>query len=293
MSLPRATSAVSSTSEPAVDQSPSQAESGLPEALAVAIAGIGKSEFWASVCEALSRHWTSDPLPEVERIVCLCLGCLDNHASVYQLSLLLLVSEKLGVCHDRCLVFDPCHTDRDRSILRQLGFVVLDSDAEAFTQVPCMTLFYMPHADYNLTDALVWANRQALHRIAVLGNCFHWVCNYSAVNTRAPYVERVLPFIEETELEDTLNRKVQERFASLVPQASRLIGDMLVDCLDCTLTTFPPTKALEGIDWSPPRPLRYGLLRLSRCCLVRFATVFASCFRKDLYSSAAMPQTEG
>mmetsp|Transcript_17485 Transcript_17485/g.43775 ORF Transcript_17485/g.43775 Transcript_17485/m.43775 type:complete len:294 (+) Transcript_17485:58-939(+) len=237
--------------------------------LARAVAEIGDSEFWASVCEALSRHWACSPLPEVERIVCLCLGSLDDHASVYQLSLLLLLCEKHGMCHDRCSIFDPCHTDRDRSTLRHLGFMVLDSDAKALTQqVSCMTLFYMPHGDYNLTDDLVWTNRHALHLVAVLGNDFDWVCDPCVQvaehdrieNTRAPYVQRVLPFIEATGLPDTLTAKTQERLATLVPQASRTIGDRLVDCLDCTLTTFPPAKAWEGIDWPTVAPLHRSLL---------------------------------
>jgi len=236
--------------------------------LAAAIAELGESDYWASVRKALSRDWTSSPLPEVESIVCLCLGSLDDHASVYQLSLLLLLAEELGVCHDRCLVFDPCHTDRDRSILRHLGFVALDSDAKAFTQVHCMTLFYMPHGDYNLTDELVWANRHALHRIAVLGNDFDWVCypNKSGAEddtdagTRAPYAQRVLPFIEVTEFPDTLTAKKQKRLATLVPRTSRVIGDSLVDCLDCTLTTFPPAKAWEGINWPSKPPLHRSLL---------------------------------
>merc|ERR1719330_2173434 len=112
MTLLNAGSAVSSTTEPAhlmalharaADQSLSLDERGPHEKeywrqysawhcmvtrLAAAIAEIGDSEFWASVREALSRHWTCGSLPKVESIVCLCLGCLDDHASVYQLSVL-------------------------------------------------------------------------------------------------------------------------------------------------------------------------------------------------------------
>lgn len=143
---------------------------------------------------------------------------------------------------------------------------MLEGDAEAFTQAPCMTLFYMPHGDYNLTDELVWANQHALQRIAVLGNDFDWVCYThksgakESAETRAPYAQRVLPFIEATELPDTLTAKTQRRLATLVPQTSRVIGDRLVDCLDCTLTTFPPAKALEGISWPSKPPLRRSLL---------------------------------
>merc|ERR1740129_293430 len=97
-----------------------------------------------------------------------------------------------------------------------------------------MTLFYMPHGDYNLTDELVRTNRHALHRIAVLGNKFGWVCNpHKSVTergavrgTRAPYVERVLPFIRATELPDTLTAKMQQRLAALVPRTSRVIRDL-------------------------------------------------------------------
>merc|ERR1719189_3513331 len=126
-----------------------------------------------------------------------------------------------------------------------------------------MTLFYMPHGGYGLTDELVWTNRHALHRIAVLGNDFGWVCNPdnslagddAVAERRAPNVQRVLPFIEATELPDTLTAKMQERLATLAPQTWRVIGNRLLNnCLGCTLTTLPPTEASEGIDWPSTQP---------------------------------------
>lgn len=231
--------------------------------LAAAIADVGGSDFWQSVCEALHTHWACGPLAKVEEIVCLCLGNLEDHASVYQLSLLLLLSEKLNISQEKCFVFDPCHTSRDRSILEYLGFTVLKRNDEARIPVTRMTLFYMPHGDFHLTDNVVQANWCSLQCVAVLGNRFSWVCNADSchgADGRAPRVQAVLPFVKATELPDTLHGKTKERLASFAPRAAQLFGGRLVDCLECSLTTFPPASEWDDMNvLSTPRAQRSAL----------------------------------
>lgn len=230
--------------------------------LAAAIADVGRSDFWGSVSEALRAHWACGPLLEVEEIICLCLGNLEDHSSIYQLALLHLLSEKLHISHEQCFVFDPCHTFKDRSMLEYLGFTVLNRDDEARIPVARMTLFYMPHGDFHLTENVVQANWHSLHRVAVLGNCFSWVCDadgYSVDELRAPHVQAVLPFVKATDLTDTLHGEMKERLASFAPRAAQLVGSCLVDCLDCSLTTFPP--ASQWGDMSCHRHLEHSAAR--------------------------------
>lgn len=235
--------------------------------LATAITNLAESEFWNSVCRALHNHWfcgESGPLQKVEEVVCLCLGHLESHATVYQLSLLLLLLEKLGIHHEKCFIFDPCHSPREIDILKHLGFTVLQENTEARIRVRQMTLFYMPHGDYQLTNNLIGANHTSLHLIAVLGNPFAWTCESEAGKrldidqsiSRAPFVQKVLELVKETEIHDTVASKLRLRFANLVPRASQALGNGICDFLDCTLTTFPPTMSWASLQ----RPSKFTRL---------------------------------
>jgi len=140
---------------------------------------------------------------KVEEVVCLCLGHLEDNATVYQLSLLILLLERLGVHHERCSVFDPCHSSQEVDVLKHLGFTVLHENVEARIRVRRVTLFYMPHGNYYLTDNLICANYDSLHLVAILGNNLAWVCNSESrdaaaaaeagrARSRAPYARMVL-----------------------------------------------------------------------------------------------------
>lgn len=228
--------------------------------LGTAVVDVGKSDFWTSVSAALDSHWSSGSLTKVEQLVCLCLGSLLEHASVYQLALLLLLSEKLGIGHEHCSVFDPCHAPEERYILEHLGFTYLSNNSEGKIQVDRMTLFYMPHGDYQLTDNLVGANLRSLEKVAILGNRLAWVCDPgnqpSIANTRAPQVQHVLSLIKETDLPDTFSVNIKQHLASFAPRASQMFGDRLVPHLDCTLTTFLSSTRWECVAWpSTPRLL--------------------------------------
>lgn len=229
--------------------------------LATAIVFVGGSEFWRSVDKALDAHWGAGQLQPVQDIVCLCLGSLDNQASVYQLSLVILVCERLGVCHEQCYFFDPCHTKEERGILSHLQFKMLRDSDQGKLQVRRMTLFYMPHGDWDLADNLIAANWCSLWKVAVLGNRFEWVCNGEAcdgccaVPVRAAATREVLPIVRATELPDTLFTTVRASFASLAPKISCMFGHRLVESMGCTLTTFPEASQWASIAWPQVPPV--------------------------------------
>lgn len=236
--------------------------------LIMAIANLGGSEYWNSVCEAIREHGLCGDrgsLAKVEKVICLCLGNLEDNASLNQLALLILLLERLDVHHEKCFVFDPCHSSEEADVLKHLGFTVLDNSDEARIQVRQMTLFYMPHGDYALTNNLIGANCDCLDLVAVLGNNLAWVCNpdesdtAAAVNadcteSRAPHVQKVLKVVKETHLRDTLASNVRSRFASLAPKISKAFLNTMCDSLDCTLSTFPPKMPWEDIKGSSETP---------------------------------------
>lgn len=227
--------------------------------LATAIANVGASEFYKSMCEALCDHeccGCTGSVGKIEEVVCLCLGNLQENAPVYQLALLILLLDKLGLDHDKCSIFDPCHSSQEVDVLRHLGFTVLQKNTQAKIHVDRMTLFYMPHGDHFLTDNLIAANPDTLQLVAILGNNLAWVCTEEATDTdcaadfvmletsRAPAVQKVLSLVKETHLEDTWSGKVRLQLAHLPPRVSESFGtlDVICDVLDCTLSTFRATS---------------------------------------------------
>jgi len=137
-------------------------------------------------------------------------------------------------------------------VLKHLGFTVLDGSDDERIRVRQMTLFYMPHGDFGLTNNLIAANFDSLHQIAVLGNNLAWVCNPEEQNTtsaaermdrtmsRAPFVQKVLAAVKETHLQDTFASKVRSQLPRLAPRISNAFANSVCDSLDCTLSTFPP-----------------------------------------------------
>jgi hypothetical protein len=126
-----------------------------------------------------SQRWISHVRPtllrrlahvEIQEIVCYSLGHLEDANVSFQIAFLLLVANELKIPILRRLVFDPSHTDDDRRVLALCGCNPLLADENARRKVASPTLFYMPFAPFHLTDNVVRANWDQLHRIAIIGN---------------------------------------------------------------------------------------------------------------------------
>jgi len=119
-----------------------------------------------------------------------------------------------------------------------------------------------------LTDNLVGANYDSLHLIAILGNSLAWVSNSEGKDTtaaeeanqttsRAHNVQKVLPLVKETHLQDTLTSKVRSLLSNLAPRISEAVGTGLCDSLDSTLSSFPLNMPWED----KQRPLEPSYLQ--------------------------------
>ena len=74
-------------------------------------------------------------------------------------------------------VFDPAHSDLERSVLGLLGLEVLETNCEGRFEVPDddpVQLFYLPHCPKQLSNNLLWANwsPEKLQKLVVVGNSF-------------------------------------------------------------------------------------------------------------------------
>lgn len=135
------------------------------EQIIACLGALATSKRWLEVRSTLEQH-----LPRVEELVCYCLGSLGDLSISYQLAFLLLLANHFEICPSRRFVFDPVHGDKDRQVLQMCGFTPLTWNESGKHRAHCGTLFYMPFAPFDLTDSVVRANWQALHKTAIIGN---------------------------------------------------------------------------------------------------------------------------
>eukprot|EP00887_Chlorella_sp_A99_P003450 scaffold7.g3450.t1 len=114
-------------------------------------------------------------LPAVRCLVVYGLGSLEQPGGAHircQAALALRLARLLPALPARPEAYDPVFTGVDQEVLPALGFEVLARDEGGARVAAAPTLFYLPHCEDSLTDALLAANVVAgtLHQCAILGN---------------------------------------------------------------------------------------------------------------------------
>lgn len=111
----------------------------------------------------------------VQDMVCYGLGSLGSGLNPrYQLALARLLAKRLSGLAGPPEFFDPVFSCEDRAALQRLGCVVTEQDEGGARRVQRRTLFYMPHCEAELTDALLAANwgPGQLSQLVIIGNSF-------------------------------------------------------------------------------------------------------------------------
>jgi len=122
-------------------------------------------------------------ITDIEELVVYGLGTLEP-GSVnprYQLALALLLARHHATQLLRpILLYDPVFTAADRAFLKELGCDVIEQNEGGARRVGgTPTLFYLPHCESRLCDALLAANWSpgALSKVLILGNSFSAVAD--------------------------------------------------------------------------------------------------------------------
>lgn len=112
-----------------------------------------------------------EDMPKLDVVVCYGLGKLHIYRTQLQIA---LISSLLQRFMGEVYSFDPIHTEKEKSIIRTLGFIPLDVDEEGQREIPDShtCLFYMPHCDRWLYNNVIKKNREDLSRLFILGNSF-------------------------------------------------------------------------------------------------------------------------
>ncbi|KAF4346788.1 hypothetical protein G4B88_027007 [Cannabis sativa] len=94
-------------------------------------------------------------------MVIYCIGSIKHREkSRLQLSLALLLKEKVDWISDNIKIFDPNLTYVENQALRDMGFQVLENDEKGKRKVNKPTVFYMPHCPATLYVNLLKENQE-------------------------------------------------------------------------------------------------------------------------------------
>lgn len=128
--------------------------------------------------------------------VCYGIGSLSQKSSQYQLALLLL----LQPCFEKIYIYDPIMTPNEIQYYNEIGLKVLDTFTDGKYKAVKPTVFYMPHCDNFLYEAVLEANFDNLHLINILGNSFQ---TYKEMLIELPYPHLIKSFnlVTETRIE--------------------------------------------------------------------------------------------
>ncbi|KAL4854511.1 Protein ROOT INITIATION DEFECTIVE 3 [Chlorella vulgaris] len=142
---------------------------------------IAATPFWQRLTSLLEQLLPHCAVSKLQHMVMYGLGSLEQPGAVhirYQLAAAQLLAAMLPLAA-AAEAYDPVFTALDRAALLHCGIEVIAHDEGGRRLAHTPTLFFMPHCEGVLTDALLAANVAAgtLHNVVVLGNRFS---NYKA-----------------------------------------------------------------------------------------------------------------
>lgn len=131
------------------------------------------TEFCKRITQAYQQFDGNTDLENRNNLDLICYGIGNiscSPSALLQFSLAVLLKQDLVV--DYCECFDPMFTDNDKRICSELGFTsnVTNCHGKHCARRKC--IYYMPHCPYRLYCNILWANREALAGIFIIGNSF-------------------------------------------------------------------------------------------------------------------------
>ncbi|XP_053725958.1 SRR1-like protein [Synchiropus splendidus] len=128
-----------------------------------------------SVITNENAQGTESSLPAQLQCVCYGLGPFSSIVSArYQLAMMLLLLEAAQIPMENCFVFDPVFSAGEKSVLKELGLMVLTENEEGKRLATKPSIFYLMHCGKALYNNLLWKNwsTDLLPRIIIIGNSF-------------------------------------------------------------------------------------------------------------------------
>jgi len=118
------------------------------------------------------------------------LGQLSASIARYQTAFILLIKQYLSIPDEKNFVFDPIFNSDEKTVLKDLGFTVLEENTSCKIRLQHKTLVFLPHCPKELTNNLLFANlKNQQQRGTSVSNLVLVSNSISSVLTRTPAKE--------------------------------------------------------------------------------------------------------
>nr|CAG4641272.1 EOG090X0FII [Eulimnadia texana] len=159
-------------------------------------------DFWDSFGQPIDR--------QILTIICYALGNFSEcKISQYQLGLLIILQETLKA---QVEIFDPVFSEKEKDILQNLNFKVIEVNTEGKHKVEQLTLFYLPHSPKELVNNILFANWQK----ELLANCVFVSNSFDNIFLKTPakildknfsFISRISSLYKEKEIKNSFRFK--------------------------------------------------------------------------------------
>jgi len=124
-----------------------------------------------------------------------------SRISQFQFALCILLKLNLKL-NGKVYFYDPVFTDVEKKVIRNYGYEVIEENEHGRRNIDKMTLFYMPHCNYNLYNNVLGINWELnkLSKLILIGNDFSMYDENmvsSKFESEAPYLKAILPLTEK------------------------------------------------------------------------------------------------
>lgn len=118
---------------------------------------LASSKFYSSLSAILDNESIPIEANKTIHIRCLALGSpTDSLNAMFQLALLNLIVDKLGIARERVTMWDPVFQSMDKDLFEKLGYCIKEEEDESlFEDSNNVILYYMIHSPPFLTEKIL------------------------------------------------------------------------------------------------------------------------------------------
>ncbi|OUM61732.1 hypothetical protein PIROE2DRAFT_27112, partial [Piromyces sp. E2] len=129
-----------------------------------------------------------------------------SRISQFQFALCILLKSNLKL-NGKVYFYDPVFTEVEKEVINNYGFEVIEENEHGRRNINKMTLFYMPHCNYNLYNNVLGTNWELdkLSKLILIGNDFSMYDENmvsSKFESEAPFLKAILPLTKKVAFPD-------------------------------------------------------------------------------------------
>ncbi|ORX50287.1 hypothetical protein BCR36DRAFT_326860 [Piromyces finnis] len=160
--------------------------------------------FELQIIKPLIQYYRSKEKPEYFNVDIVSYGIgnfMKSRISQFQFALCILLKANLKL-NGKVYFYDPIFTEVEKEVINNYGFEVIEDNEHGKRNINKMTLFYMPHCNYNLYNNVLGTNWELgkLSKLILIGNDFSIYDENmvsSKLESEAPFLKAILPLTKK------------------------------------------------------------------------------------------------